>query len=116
MSIALRQVPSTLLTAVVNDATGSVAAVAAAPGFKILVWGVVLTLPTGHTVTFKSDTTALTGPLALLLLEWATPASANQQTDYAYPFLETEANEALNLVLDGAAQISGIVYYSLSAT
>jgi len=110
MNILNRPFPATLLTSKVDDATGSVAGVAAVANKKILVWGLLLTVPAGHTLTFKSNTTALTGPLATtgLLLEPPLLASAAG----GYPRFETTAGEAFNIVADAAVQVSGVIYYS----
>lgn len=110
MNITNRTMPVTILTAVLNDASGNFSAVAGVTGKKILIWGILFTAPTGHTITFKSAATALTGPMATTGLLQDLPANASPAG--AYPRFETAVGEAFNIVGDSAMQVSGIVYYS----
>lgn len=110
MNILNRPFPTAILTSKVDDASGSFAGVAAVANKKILVWGLLLTAPAGHTLTFKSGSTALTGPLATTGLLLEPPSRGNSAG--GYPRFETAAGEAFNIVADSAVQVSGIVYYT----
>ena len=110
MNILNRPFPTTILTSKVDDASGGFAGVAAVANKKILVWGLLLTAPAGHTLTFQSNTTALTGPLATTGLLLEPPQRASSAG--GYPRFETAAGEAFNIVADSAVQVSGIVYYT----
>jgi hypothetical protein len=112
MSSAIQPIPAMLQTAVINDATGSLAAVAAQSGKVIRVWGLVLTLASATTLTVKSGTTALSGPMSVsgMTLD---PPRGRPSDDCAFPWWETAAGEALNLVLGGAVQMSGTLLYTV---
>lgn len=114
MNILNRTMPVTVSTAVINDASGSFAAVGVVANKKIIVWGILLTAPTGHNLTFKSNTTALTGPMATTGLLQDLPVIASPAG--GYPRFETAVGEAFNIVADSAIQVSGIVYYTTEST
>ena len=111
MDITNRSLPGTLSTAVVNSTSTTIEAIAAVEGQKILVWGLFLVCPTAS-MTIKSGSTALTGPLGLIT---GTPINmpvmpAGQYG--SYPYFETAVGEALNLAMSPGVQVSGLIYYS----
>lgn len=111
MSVRKRNFPDVLQTNVLNDATGNFAAVAAVSGKKIVIWRIILTAPTAHTLTFEDGSTPLTGPMSTTLF----PFNLEPQIDQlgCYALFETTVGNAFNIVADTGIQVSGIVYYTL---
>jgi hypothetical protein len=119
VSISLRSLPDTIQTLKIDDATGALAAVAApGPDSRVIVWGVILTVATTTTMKWKSGTTDLTGPMTVTgILSQISSASVwearNPSRNRAYPLFECELNEAFNIELGDAVQMSGMLYYSI---
>lgn len=82
--------------------------VAAVAGKQIRVMGYVLNGLTAVTAQWHSNTTALSGPIALGAT--GTFVCPNDNGD---GHMETVAGEALKLTLGGAVQVSGHIVYRL---
>jgi glutamate 5-kinase len=96
-----------LKTAVVNEsASGDRTIVAAVTGKKIVVVAYSLVVAGALTLTWKSGSTALTGPQAM-----AANGVSNMVSDVGTHLFETASAEALVLNLGGAVQVGGFVTY-----
>lgn len=95
----------------VNISTATTTAVIAAqPGYKIKVVGIILFSAGTNTVTLKRGTTALCGQFDLVAQSGFT-MNIGENT----PILETAVNEAFNITTTAATQLSGVVVYFLEA-
>lgn len=96
--------------AVINAATSGAGntIVAAVAGKQIRVVGYVLNALTAVTAQWHSNTTALSGPIAL-----GATGTLTCENDYQDGHMETVAGEALKLTLGGAVQVSGHIVYRL---
>lgn len=86
-------------------ATGNTTLVAADATHKIEVYQVLLMAADIVVVTFKSDTTAVTGPIPLL-----------PSTGFTLPlglWFKTATNKALKINCDDTVQVSGVLVYHL---
>lgn len=83
-------------------ASGANTLVAAATGVTITVLNYTMVAANTVTVTFKSDTTALTGAMSLAV---AIPVSADSGRREG--LMKTAKGEALIMTLSGAVQVSG---------
>lgn len=91
--------------AVINTASsGDQTIVAAVPGKQIVVTNYVLVNTTAQSLTWKSGSTALSGPMAL-------GALATLVVDNDAPVLVCNVGEALVLNLGAATQVSGHLTY-----
>jgi hypothetical protein len=111
MDISNQSIPGTLSTAAINSTATAIEAVAAVVGKQIVIWGMFLTAP-ATAMTFKSGSTALTGPLGI-----AAGVPLNLQIPLgspygSYPYFMTAVGEAFNIACSPGVQVSGIVYYS----
>jgi len=101
-------------TAKIDISTATTAAiVSAVPGRTIRVMQYTLIANDEVVVTWKSGTTAITGPITLIK---GTPLVALTGTDgygSSIPLLESSLSEALNLTLNGAVQVSGHITYEV---
>jgi len=97
---------NTRFAAITTTASGATTIVPAVTDKKIVVKGYMLLSTGANTVTFKSNTTPITG---------AMDPAANGGMSYSgsadSPAFATAAGEALTLTLGQAAQVSGHVCY-----
>jgi len=96
--------------AVDASSSGNNTLVAAVSGCKIIVLSFLAVAPTAVTVTFKSASTALSGPM---------PPGANG--GFVMPhnpvgWMKGGTNEALILNLDSAVRVGGVLVYQLVPT
>jgi len=93
--------------AVINETTAaSNEIVAAAAGKRILVVAVVVVCTGANTLTWRSATTALSGPMGFA-------ANGGYALESDTGLFVTAAGEALNLLSGSAAQVSGHLVYGL---
>jgi hypothetical protein len=100
---------TTRRTAIVNFATAANQPLVAAQGGrnKIKVVSFLLVAAGAVVVTFQTAATPITGPMTMAT---GIPLTADPGDVLARLF-ETNPNEALNLLLSGAVQVSGFVNY-----
>ena len=92
-----------------DENTGANHSVVAAPGagFKLRLLGWQLGLGAGNTLTWKSGTTAISGPITFAAAGPYEPIAGMPWLQ----FYETAENEALVLTLGSAQQVSGDIWY-----
>ena len=99
------------ITSLVIDtaSASSNALVAAVTGKRVTVYGLWIQSAGTVTVTFEDDDgTNLTGPIdfqARERLEWFV-------RDNYVPYLQTQTGDGFNMLLGGAIQVSGVLWYS----
>lgn len=88
-----------------NEIVAAVAASGNIPAKRIVVlsWYLVVAA-NAEVITFKSNTTALTGAMTC-------NAGVQHGQESAFGLFETAAGEALNMTQDGTDQVSGYVNY-----
>lgn len=110
--VEIKTLTTVLRAAVSVSSSGDNSLVAASTGKKTKVLGLVLVASGDVDIIIKSADTRITGGISLALdgngfvLPMATPGMH---------WLETAANEALNLNLSAAVQVSGFIVYEQSA-
>lgn len=98
----------TILYAAINTAASGDTTVATPTGTnRIKVLGVLLVCNAPVVVTFKSATTAVTGPMSFA----ANGGFQDRAADPNIPLFRTSASAALVLNLSGAVQVSGYLTY-----
>lgn len=108
---SIRPLPTNVARYKIDDATGDMVLVPAVDGKRIQVWGVTLVSASATTYTFKSGTTAITGPMTMTAIQ-IDPPFGTSTGSRGIPWLESESGKAVNLTLGGAVQLSGQVIYS----
>jgi hypothetical protein len=98
--------------AVINlaDASGGSTVITAVPGYEIRVVGYALSAAGAVSVTFRSNTTPLTGPMPLGAA--GSGLAPNSGTDASV--FETAAGEALTVLTSAAVGIFGHISYYLA--
>ena len=99
-----------IISIVIDTATAaSNALVSAVAGKRVTVYGLFIQSAGTVTVTFEDDDgTNLVGPLdfqARERLEWYV-------RDNFVPYVQTQTGDGFNMLLGGAIQISGVLWYS----
>lgn len=97
------------------DTTSSVELVAAVSGARIRVTGLFLSMATASTIKLQSATTDLMGTMSLAAATpLVLPSSPPHEGSGERPgYCETATGEALNIVLGGAVQTSGVLEYEV---
>tara|TARA_R110000868_G_scaffold36969_2_gene130845 strand:- start:7952 stop:8275 length:324 start_codon:yes stop_codon:yes gene_type:complete len=100
--------------AVINASSlGANTIVAAVAGASIEVIQYTLIAPSNNIVTWKSNTTALSGPMEFSTGENITAVSGASSYQTINFLFKTAASEALILTLGSAAQVSGHLTYRI---
>lgn len=98
--------------AVINaSASGSNTVVAAVTGKRIRVLSYVMIAAGDVTVTWRSASTAISGPMALATNGGAAPGSGQMAPVGLFGQFQTEAGEALNMNLSAAVAVGGHLTY-----
>lgn len=112
MAVSQISMPPTLQTLLISSSdTNPIPLVTAVSGQVVRLWGLLVT--GGTTVTLKSNTTALTGALAVTGLFMPPPQVTNPMFDAGYPYVQSASGETINIV-PGASGLAGIAYYTIN--
>lgn len=108
-TVASVQVPSIIQVLAVNSSdTNPIEVTPAVSGKVVRIWGFHLT--GGTSMTFKSNTTAISGVLTTTGLALPIYRKGNS---YVFPHYESTSGETINIV-PGASGLAGTVYWSQS--
>ena len=119
MAINSVPIPSVYQTLLINSSdTTPIPLCAGVDGQTVRLWGLLVT--GGTTVTFKQDSTAVSGALAVTGL-WMPLPSAGRQTKASAsglvtdvqipPYIQSVSGGTINIV-PGASGLAGIAYYT----
>lgn len=112
MGVSQISLPPTLETLLISSSdTNAIPLVSAVAGKTVRLWGLLVT--GGTTVTFKSNSTSLSGALAVTGLFMPPPGAVNPLFDAGYPYVQSAVGETINIV-PGASGLAGIAYYTIN--